>query len=255
MATQLQTDVTKRPPDAAERLVMRTRPEGSPVMHQSWDKLLFLNWEVPIHVLRPLIPEALEIDTFDGKAWLTITPLHIYDLRPSILPPVPYLSWVHELNVRTYVYVDGVPGVWFFSLDANGLLAVLGARTLFHLPYYMARIELEANNNTVSFSSYRPDVDARFNAQWSIGNSLPPAEPGSLEFFLVERYCLYAQRGDSIFRCRIHHEPWPLQECIGLKDFSSTMATVNGIPEPGSGPLTYCGGPVHVDVWPLEKVR
>ena len=242
-------------PDIADRLKARERPSGAPVMHQSWEKLLFLHWEVPVDLLRHLIPAPLEIDTFEGKAWLTITPLHIYDARPAFVPSIPYLSWLHELNVRTYVYLDGVPGVWFFSLDANGLLAVLGARTMFHLPYYMARIEMETNNNTVTFTSNRPDVNARFNAEWTIGADLPLADPGSLDFFLVERYCLYSARGNTIYRCRINHEPWPLQKCINLTGFSSNMASANGIPEPDAEPLLHCGGPVHVDVWPLEKVR
>ena len=106
-------------PSMDDRIDARERPVGWPIMYQSWDKLLFLHWEIPYDDLRRLIPAPLEIDTFEGKAWLTISPLTIYDARPVFVPPIPYLSRLHELNVRSYVYYDGVPGVWFFSLDAN----------------------------------------------------------------------------------------------------------------------------------------
>jgi uncharacterized protein YqjF (DUF2071 family) len=114
-------------------------------MHQNWDKLLFMHWEFPIEALRKVIPEPLAIDTFDGKAWVAITPLTIWDARPTYTPPLPFVSRLHELNVRTYVYLEGIPGVWFFSLDANNSVAVTAARTLFSLPYYNASISLESS--------------------------------------------------------------------------------------------------------------
>jgi uncharacterized protein YqjF (DUF2071 family) len=238
-----------------DRLAIRERPPGTPVMHQSWDKLLFLHWEVPVEVLRPLIPASLAIDTHDGKAWMSVTPLHIFDLRPTFIPALPYVSWLHELNVRTYVHVDGVPGVWFFSLDANSILAVLGARTFFRLPYYSADITLDSSGETVDFRSSRSRTNAEFAVSWTVGAPLPRAEAGSLDFFLVERYCLYAADGETIYRCRIHHEPWPLQQPLDISIDRSTVLEANGIPEPTSEPFAHCGGPVHVDVWPLVKVR
>jgi hypothetical protein len=254
MTAPTQSSTPPAPIDLSDRLIARDRPAGLPIMHQSWDKLLFLHWEVPAGLLRPLIPAPLAIDMFDGKAWLSITPLYIYGVRPAFMPAVPYFSWMRELNVRTYVHIDGVPGVWFFSLDADNTLAVLGARSMFKLPYYLARMDMQEHNNTVSFESHRPD-DAKFTAEWSVGRDLPRAEPGSLDFFLVERYCLYSADSKALYRCRIHHEVWPLQECAGFSNFTSTMAQANGIPEPIAEPILHCGGPVHVDVWPLEKVR
>jgi uncharacterized protein len=247
--------VVQQPLETTDRLIARKRPPGFPVMHQTWDKLLFLHWEVPVDVIRPLIPAPLEIDTFHGKAWLSITPLYIYNARPALMPSLPYFSWLYELNVRTYVHIDGVPGVWFFSLDANNTLAVLGARALFKLPYYLAEIDMTHRNNTVTFNSYRRDTEARFNAEWSIGRDLPIVEPGSLDFFLVERYCLYAADTSALYRCRINHEPWRLQEPAAFSSFESTMTQANAIAQPEGDPLLHCGGPVHVDVWPLERVR
>ena len=111
-----------------ERLSVRARPPGWPIMYQTWDKLLFLHWSLPAELLRPLIPEPLVIDTFEGAAWISITPFTMWGVRSVFLPPLPTLSRSHELNVRTYIHLDGVPRIWFFSLDANNLLAVLGAR-------------------------------------------------------------------------------------------------------------------------------
>src|SRR5215208_5984323 len=119
-----------------DRLSVRSRPTGWPIMHQTWDKLLFLHWPLPPESLRALIPTRLVLDTFEGNAWVALTPFTMWGIRPTLLPPVPWLSASHELNVRTYVHLDGVPGVWFFSLDASNLLAVLGARLGFHLPYF-----------------------------------------------------------------------------------------------------------------------
>ena len=125
-------------PTLDERLSMRVRPAGAPIMHQSWGKLLFMHWEMEVEAIRPLVPEPLSIDTFDGRAWVAVAPFTIWDSRPAFTPPLPPLSrWLssfHEINVRTYVHVDGTPGVWFFSLDANSMVAVLAAREFFHFP-------------------------------------------------------------------------------------------------------------------------
>ncbi len=240
-------------PTLEDRLAARERPDGTPVMHQKWDKLLFLHWRVPVDVLRRLIPQPLEIDTFEGEAWFSITPLTIYDLKPPYLPALPVISRLHELNVRTYVHYDGVPGVWFFSLDANNLPAVLGARSTFSLPYFYADIDLDADGSDVRFTSVRSHSGGYLNAAWTVGEEMPAAEPGSLDFFLVERYCLYAADTDDIYRCRIAHVPWPLQCASSLNAFSSNMAETMGLPTPDDEPLLHCGGPLSVDVWYPEK--
>jgi uncharacterized protein len=242
-------------PGVADRLSIRERPAGSPIMYQSWGKLLFLHWQIPVDALRPLIHERLGIDTFDGQAWISLTPFTVWDARPIFVPPLPWVSDFHEVNVRTYVHLDGVPGVWFFSLDANSLVAVMAARTFFRLPYHNASISLEQQDGTIIYASTREGstTPAELNATWTIGTNLPQAEPGSLNFFLVERYCLYTSDGDKVYRCRIHHRPWPLQEAI-LSTYHSTLMETDGLPTPVGEPLLHCGGPVDVEVWPLEEV-
>ncbi|MDQ3820725.1 MAG: DUF2071 domain-containing protein [Acidobacteriota bacterium] len=241
-----------------DRLAVRERPEGQPIMHQDWGKLLFMHWRMDEKHLRPLIPERLEIDTFDGSAWVAVTPFTMWDIRafPPYLPPVPGLSSMHELNVRTYVHLDNVPGVWFFSLDANSAVAVTAARAFFHLPYYNAKMSLEEEGETIIYSSRRTETDsptAEFDATWGAGETIPYSKPGSLEFFLTERYCLYAAHGDKLYRCRIHHQPWPLQKAE-LSELDSTMIESQGLPTPKGEPLLHYAEEVNVDIWPIIEV-
>ncbi len=246
------------PIDVADRLSVRERPPGLPIMHQHWGSLLFMHWPVPAGLLRPLIPEPLGIDTHDGLAWVGITPFTMWGVRPAFAPALPFLSESHELNVRTYVYLDGVPGVWFFSLDAGNAAAVLGARVAFHLPYFRASMSLERRDRTLCFSSRRASrraPAAEFEAVWTVGERLGEAWPGSLDFFLIERYCLYAARGGRIYRARISHEPWPLHGAR-LSSYRSTMIESQGLPSPSGEPLLHQQGePLKVSVWPRVRVR
>ena len=241
---------------AIDRLSIRERPGGWPIMRQHWGKLLFMHWPIPADLIRPLIPERLTVDTFDGSAWIGIVPFTMWGVRPTFAPPVPGLSAFHELNVRTYVHLDGVPGVWFFSLDAESAVGVWGARTFFHLPYFNARMSLKQQERTILYSSRRTHAGAapaEFDATWIIKDHLPASEPGSLPFFLTERYCLYAAQGERLYRCRIFHPAWPLQEAQ-LSSLSSTMIESHGLPTPGDDPLLHYAEALRVDIWMLTKV-
>jgi len=244
-----------RPPDVAARLSIRERPAGSPILYQSWDKLLFMHWRIPVDVLRPLIPPRLTIDTYDGKAWVGLIPFTIGNLRPRSVPAMPWISHFHEINVRTYVHLNGIPGIWFFSLDANRLVDVITARAFFHLPYYHSAIQLEQLDKTIIYTAQRKNSanQANLEATWTIGTELPQTEPGSLDFFLTERYCLYAANKGRLYRCRIFHTPWPLQHAT-LSRCNSSMLEADGLPAPEDQPLLHSGGPVHVEVWPLDEV-
>ncbi len=238
-----------------DRLAARHRPPGQPVMHQDWGKLLFMHWRIEENLLRPHVPPSLEIDTYGGSAWIAITPFTMWDIRafPPYVPPVPGLNSMHELNVRTYVHHNGVPGVWFFSLDANSSAAVMGARAVYHLPYYNADIEI-AGKKKIRYKLIRDDdPPAQFKASWSVGEPLPQSQPGSREFFLTERYILYTEYDDTLYRARIYHEPWQLYEAE-LTSFSSTMLEANGIAQPKTQPILHHAEEVNVDIWLLEMV-
>lgn len=243
-------------PTAGDRLSISARPNGLPLMHQVWGKLLFMHWRIDAHLLRPLIPDGLEIDTFDGSAWIAVTPFTMWDIRglPPFLPPVPGFSSMHELNVRTYVHRNNVPGVWFFSLDCNSAAATLAARTLYFLPYYNAEIELQEKERAINYSLVRTDdPPAELRATWKIGEAIPQSQPGSLEFFLTERYCLYSESDDQLHRARIHHEPWTLQRAE-LASFKSTMIESLGLPTPAGDPLLHYSEEIAVDIWRLKTL-
>jgi uncharacterized protein YqjF (DUF2071 family) len=179
-------------------------PQGRWTMGQTWVNLLFAHWRVPRDVLRPHVPERLELEEYDGSAWIGLTPFGVTGLRLRGVPPLPLLSSFRELNCRTYVRVGDRPGIWFFSLDASSRAAVAAARSVYRLPYRHARIEAAEDR-------FRAEVDGggSFRARYH-GVGVPgPAQPATLEHFLVERYCLYAGRGGV--RADIHHTPWPLQ--------------------------------------------
>ena len=246
-----------RHPQDVDRLAARHRPEGHPVMHQTWGKLLFMHWRINENLLRPLIPESLEIDTYGGSAWIAITPFTMWDVRalPPYVPAVPGLSAFHELNVRTYVHHNGVPGVWFFSLDASSSAAVLGAKSVYHLPYHYADIDLKERGRTIHYTLSRDDDDppAEFKAPWKIGDPLRQSQPGSKEFFLTERYILYAEHDDQLYRARIHHEPWPLQEAE-LTKWGSSMIEASRLKQPPGDPLVHYAEELDVEIWYLERV-
>ena len=242
--------------ETIDRVSIRSRPNGFSIMRQWWGKLLFMHWPIDVDLLRPLIPSRLTIDTFEGQAWLGVVPFTMWGVRPPFVPPIPGLSAFHELNIRTYVHYDGVPGVWFFSLDANNAPAVWAARTFVHLPYFNAQIKLEQEDATITYSSIRTRrgaPPAMLETTWNIGEALAQSNPGSLPFFLTERYCLYAARQDRLYRMRILHTPWPLRQAT-LSSCSSTMVEALGLPSLTGEPLLHYSEELKVDIWPMIRV-
>src|SRR4029078_1787059 len=230
------------------RVSVRHPPDGQPVMHQEWGKLLFIHWRIDPTILRPHIPRSLEIDTYGNSACIGIVPFTMWDIRglPPYMPPIPGLDSMHELNVRTYVHHNGVPGVWFFSLDANSTAAVLAARSFYHLPYYSADIDLQGKRKIKYRLKRREDPPAQFKATWAVGDPLPKAQPGSREFFLTERYLLYSEFEGQIYRARIYHEPWELYKAE-LTDFGSTMLEPKQIPQRNTQAILNYAEPLNDD--------
>ena len=221
-------------------------------MAQTWHDLLFAHWPVPAEVLRPHIPARLEIDTYEGQAWLAVVPFRMSGVRLRGTPAMPGLSNFPELNVRTYVVADGKPGVWFFSLDAANLFAVAVARAWFHLPYFRARMNCEERDGWMHYGSerrHRNAANAVLRGHYRPVDALFFAKPGMLEHFLTERYCLYTSDAQGrIIRGEIHHPPWPLQ--LADAEFSSnTMADAAGFSLPPQKPLLHFARRQDVLVW------
>jgi len=225
-------------------------------MHQDWGNLLFLHWRVRPNLIRHLIPEPLELDLYGDSAWIGIVPFTMWDIRafPPFAPSVPGLESMHELNVRTYVHYQGVPGVWFFSLDVNSVVAATTARAFFHLPYHPSEIEFSGKRSFKFRSKRESGAEAVFKAAWTVGDALPQAQPGTRDFFLVERYCLYAESDGDIYRARIFHQPYPLR-AVTLKDLETNLFEVNRLPVPKTPPILHYADEVNVDIWYLEPLE
>jgi uncharacterized protein YqjF (DUF2071 family) len=214
-------------PDRAEHRPWPV-PDEPWILKQSWNDLLFVHWPVSRDTLRETVPAYLELDTYENESWLTITPFRLTDLAPRGLPPLPWVSAFSEINVRTYVVYKGIPGIYFFSLDADSTIAVSGASTVFHLPYFVARIDVENQASHLSFRSRRVAAPAEFHVEYRpIGPAYQP-ELRTLDHWLTERYCVYT--GDSsarAYRVEIHHPPWRLQAAEARIILNSMAARVH----------------------------
>jgi uncharacterized protein YqjF (DUF2071 family) len=218
---------------------------------QSWCDLLFAHWPVRAGMLRGVVPDALELQEFDGTAWLGVVPFRMEGVMRRPWPDMPGISAFPELNVRTYVSRDGKPGVWFLSLEAASRLAVWAARRFFHLPYFFAEMALSEQSGTIRYSSRRPDAEVR--ATYRATSEPYFARPGSLEHWLTERYCLYAQAPDGrILRNDVHHHPWPLQSADASFEHNTLLAAHGlSIQEPPA--LLHFARRLDVIVWNAER--
>jgi uncharacterized protein YqjF (DUF2071 family) len=249
-----------RSPSLADRLQARDRPlPERPVLFQRWTDLLFLHWQVDPSRLQTRLPPGLTVDLHDGAAYLGLVPFFMKEIRPRACPPVPGLSWFLEMNVRTYVHDDrGRPGVWFFSLDANQPLAVRIARRFFHLPYHDASMAAPRDaDGTVHYAVRRAGASAPTRLTYRIpqDETPAPATPGTLEFFLAERYLLFAWNGPRrrLHAGQVRHDPYPL--CLPEFSLGSVAALAPaGFPELESRPPDHAlASPgVRVQVFALE---
>ncbi len=240
-----------------DRLAPTLRPTGAPQGHHRWRTLLFLHWEIDAARLRARLPRELELDTFDGKAYVGLVPFTMEGVRPTWLPESLSFAF-HEINVRAYVHLEGRdPGVFFFSLDAASTLAVIGARVGWSLPYFRAEMSLERRGAGVSYRTRRLPPGPRpadASIDWEIGAPLGHAEPGTLTHFFAERYILYAKDGDTLLSGRVHHTPYPLHEArVTALDQTLLDAAGLGVSAPPMSALFSPG--VDVEVFPLARSR
>ena len=182
-------------------------------MHQTWSQLLFIHYEIRYDILREHVPRDFTLDSFEGKYYIAVVPFQMSNVHLRYLPAIPTTETFPELNVRTYVIVDGKPGVYFFSLDAASLLAVRSARSFFHLPYYHAEMRLNTSEHWIEFKSIRKENrDVKLHCKYRPISAPYTAQKGTLEYWMVERYCLYTQNiFGTIVRCDILHMPWSIQ--------------------------------------------
>lgn len=238
---------------------LTSRPPGNPTMHHRWLDLLFLHIAVPAERLQRLIPPCLTIDTFpsatgEPMGWLGLVAFRMKSIRLRGLPSIPLLSSFAETNVRTYVHRDGLaPGVWFFSLDAHPLLACRIARWWYREPYTQAEMYCRRDGDRVTYKTHRLEgADAECELVCQIGNGIGPTRPGTLEYFLTERYQLYTGSRDQIWTARVSHEPYRLRHVELLKSCNEMFQPLGIEPEPWEH-ACFCDG-VETEVFKLRRV-
>lgn len=229
-------------------------PAGPWVMSQTWNDLLFAHWPAPQDRLRELVPARFELDLHDGQAWIGVVPFRMTNVAPRFVPSLPWISAFPELNVRTYVRVEDKPGVFFFSLDAGNPVAVGAARTLLNLPYFSADMKVSANDR-IEYSSRRLSAPpAEFRASYRAHGTPHPPSPGTLEYFLTERYCLYAvDHQFHAYRLDIHHPRWAL-ETADAEIYVNTMGEAAGIRLPSMAPLLHFSKRQDMICWAPNRI-
>jgi uncharacterized protein YqjF (DUF2071 family) len=240
-----------------DRLAPAQRPDDRPAGFQRWRALAFLHWEVPVDAVAALLPDGLQVDTYEGRAYVGVVPFTMRDVSPWWSPSVPLISHFHELNVRTYVHSCGRPGVWFFSLDAASSIAVIAARAGWRLPYHRSSMELHERDGEVTYRSRRlwpgpkpADIELRYR----IGERLGEAVAGSFEHFLAERYLLFTEDGDGLLCGQVHHRPYPLHRAE-VTEVHESMVAASGLPATDGPPHALYSPGVDVDVFALKRVR
>ena len=241
-----------------------TTPVRRAAMVHWWDELTFLHWRFEPEAVQRLLPDGLRVETFDGSAWVGLVPFFLRVGLPGV-PSVPWLSRFAETNVRTYVQgADGTTGIWFFSLDAARLGAVVTARTTYRLPYFWARMSLDRSGtsidgtgSTVTYSCRRRwpgPIGASSRAVIEIGDRFAPDELTELDHFLTARWALYSAPRSGLRHARAFHDPWPLHrgEVVELHD---ELVVAAGLPEPQGDPIVHWSPSVEVRIgWP-RRIR
>ena len=238
-------------PTIESRLAHRERPPRGHVMYQRWSRLLFAHWPVEPERIQRTLPHGLFADSFENRCYLGVVPFFMERIRPRFLPPVPGISWFLELNLRTYVHdAEGRAGVWFYSLDAGQSLAVALGRGLFHLPYFRADMTAAMEGGKLVYESGRRGTAAHAHDRVSYAPPVGPwltAKPGSWEFFLLERYLLFAheRRRGRLVSGQVHHPPYPFAPvAIGSFDADFTPAfTAAGFGPPNGAPCSLLYSP------------
>lgn len=225
------------------------------IMHQDWDDLYFIHWPVPVDELRPHVPEELDIDEFDGSAWIAVVPFRMRNIRFRGLPKLPFGTDLLELNVRTYVSYNGEPGVYFITLDSDHPLGVFLARTAFGLPYVHASMRMDKNDSITQFSSRRTHkgyTPAHFHAEFQTLSEPMQARPGSLLYWLTERYALWVVRGKRVYKGPIIHNNWMLQKAEAAV---GTNHLLDFLPAEHfqRRPITYYSKSVQTRIFPYER--
>lgn len=224
---------------------------------QTWRNMLFAHWPLPAAFLKPYIPAQLDLDTNGGSAWISMIPFQVSHTRLRGLPKFPFYHSYLEFNVRTYVLYKGIPGIYFFSLDASKWPAVIGGKISALLPYKHARMQLTLRNPVLHYSSERQHPNSPKEAFQAMYKPLsPPYVPdkNSLDYWLLERYCLWTTSGKKLYRGDIHHDRWRVSQAAAVF-YRNTAASFLPRHFFQSDPLLHFSERKNVFIWLLQEVK
>lgn len=217
-------------------------PLGKWQYYQEWNEVLFLHWGVPMDAIQKLVPKGLDIDTFQGKAYISLVPFSMKNIRPRLLPAFPLISDFHEINIRTYVSKHDKHGVFFLKIEAEKVLSVLLARKFSGLAYKKSTIRRQNGK----YSSGNSSLNSKLLVEFKVGDAI--AEKTELDKFLTERYCLFLEEGGKMFRYDIHHKEWPLRSVevnkLEISNQGEEINLISGMPE-----LSHYSAGVKVLAW------
>jgi uncharacterized protein YqjF (DUF2071 family) len=226
-----------------------------PVMRQRWERLTFLHWPFDPAVVECLLPDGLRADTHDGAAWVGLVPFFMRVATPGGRR-APWVSDFCETNVRTYVRDDaGRQGIWFLSLDAARLGAVVAARVTYRLPYFWSAMRLGARDAQVGYVCRRRWPGPRPGAsrvRITIGEPLAPADVSERDHFLTARWILFSVAGGRRSFARACHQPWPLHRARA-EILDDRLLTAAGLPQPEGEPLVHYSPGVDVAIGRPER--
>jgi uncharacterized protein YqjF (DUF2071 family) len=232
-------------------------PVRWPVMYQTWTWLSFLHWPYDPAVVQRLLPERLEVQTFQGQAWVGVTPFFLEDLRTPVAPAPPWFTSFPETIVRTYVRgPDRREGLWFFSLDAARLGPVLVARSTYALPYMWSEMAVERDGSVVRYRSRRRwpgPTPATSQITVEVGEQLRPEELGEFDHYLTARWQLYTTLGPLLARSTVEHEPWPLHRAV-VRELETDLVAAAGLPAPKGDPVVHWSPGVHTRISGLRPL-
>jgi len=225
-------------------------PRGPWRYYQEWNNALFLHWNVPADDLIKVIPKDLSLDTFNGESWISLVAFTMERIKPRYFPSISAISDFHEVNIRTYVTKDNKSGVYFLSIEAEKYISCFIAKLLSGLPYAKSRIHFQTKSVTRNYSSKSTKNDFKLNVNFSVGESV--TDKCDLHTWLTERYCLYIDEGEQVFRYQTHHMPWGLNE-VKISDLN-TQYKIGNISLHRKPELAHFSPGVKVVAWPRESV-
>lgn len=234
-------------------LALRERPPLRAAMLQSWRDLLFLHRSIDPAAIQALLPPGLEVDTWEDKAWVGLVPFHMEGIRPTWGPAVPWLSAFPETNVRTYVRHGDRPGVWFFSLDAARWLACAYARQFFGLPYYHSEMSTRRVGQQLAYRTDRKGSHLSLDIEATFSEPFQEAAPDTFEFWLLERYLLYALKSGKLYEGQVAHPPYTFSPARVVRCEQNLTEHVLGKPQPWEH-VAFSPG-VEVEVFSIQEVR